>query len=418
MLKDKILLVLILISFIVGLILGEDTRGGGKHDYLYHVKYFENFHLNFKETFLNYGSDQINDNVRNSPIFYIFFSLFLNLGLDTFGLKIINLFLLLPIFYFLNKCIDLKYPNTPLIIKLYFFSLLLLTPTNRTLFSCPYPLLWALAFFIISIYFYLKFEISINENKKMNFAYLNIICLASAAYFTPNFSVFSIYFFFKFYLNYKNSFKTLKIIFLNIFLSLPAIIFIISKDFYLFDSNVKYVSDIQKYNITNKIIIITSIIFIFILPLISNIQKIKEDSIFSNLISYKSFFLISFFIINIYFFNFSENVGGGIIFRISNLLFDNSYFIFLIFGFSLLIFYFLRLFNLNNILLFSLLIIYNIQYEIYYKYFDPLIILLLFFLIKNEEKKFIKIDLIIKKYVLLYIVFLMLNFMKGYIDYY
>ena len=61
MLKDKITLILILISFFVGFILGEDTLGGGKNDYLYHVKYFENFHLNFVETFSNYGLDQNNE---------------------------------------------------------------------------------------------------------------------------------------------------------------------------------------------------------------------------------------------------------------------------------------------------------------------------------------------------------------------
>ena len=41
MLKDKISLILILISFIIGFIVGEDTLGGGKHDYLYHAKYFD-----------------------------------------------------------------------------------------------------------------------------------------------------------------------------------------------------------------------------------------------------------------------------------------------------------------------------------------------------------------------------------------
>ena len=102
MLKDKILLLLILVSFTVGFILGEDTLGGGKHDYLYHVKYFTNFHSNFIETFSNYGMDQTNENVRNSPIFYIFFSLFLHLGFDLFGLKIINLILIIPITYFIN----------------------------------------------------------------------------------------------------------------------------------------------------------------------------------------------------------------------------------------------------------------------------------------------------------------------------
>ena len=67
---------ILILSIILGKYLGEDTLGGAKRDYLYHVKYFENFYQNFTETFSNYGLDQLNENVRNSPLFYILFSQF------------------------------------------------------------------------------------------------------------------------------------------------------------------------------------------------------------------------------------------------------------------------------------------------------------------------------------------------------
>ena len=64
----------VLLSFIIGFIFGEDTLGGGKNDYLYHEKYFVNFYNDFFTTLKNYGMDQANENVRNSPFFYILFS--------------------------------------------------------------------------------------------------------------------------------------------------------------------------------------------------------------------------------------------------------------------------------------------------------------------------------------------------------
>ena len=46
----------IFLSFIVGFIFGEDSLGGAKNDYLYHLNYFYKFSNNFYETFYNYGN--------------------------------------------------------------------------------------------------------------------------------------------------------------------------------------------------------------------------------------------------------------------------------------------------------------------------------------------------------------------------
>ena len=65
----------------------------------------------------------------------------------------------------------------------------------------------------------------------------NTSLVSMSAYFTPNFAVFSLFFFYKFYLVFKNSEKTFFLILLNLLLALPAILFLISKDFYLFYSD-------------------------------------------------------------------------------------------------------------------------------------------------------------------------------------
>ena len=124
-----------------------------------------------------------------------------------------------------------------------------------------------------------------------------------------------------------------------------------------------------------------------------------------------------FIAINIYFYNFLENAGGGIFFHLSNILLNNSLIVYLIFAVSILLFYSLNLYNFNNILILFLLVLYNLQYSMYYKYFDPLVIFLILFLIKFSNNNLIKIELVAKKYVILYILFLSLNFAKAYIDY-
>ena len=177
-------------------------------------------------------------------------------------------------FYF-NNCIDVKYKGISLNIKLCFLSIILISPTVRTLLIWPYPFLWALTFFVISLYYYLKFENTVKKMSKLKNAYLNVFFLALSAYFTPNFSVFAIYFFYRYFLIYSLSKKIFNIFLLNLLLAFPAIYFIIVKDFYLFNSSVYVIDSSIKFNLSNKIIIITTIIFLFFLPLTPTFQKNK-----------------------------------------------------------------------------------------------------------------------------------------------
>ncbi len=417
MTKDKIIPFLILISFLFGFMYGEDTLGGGWHDYIYHKKYFLKFYENFYGTFNNWGMDLINENVRNSPIFYMMYSLFLKIGLEVELIKYVNLGIIIPLVIFFYKCIDMKYQSIDKTIKVYLTSILFLSPTIRTLLIWPYPFIWGLTFFIISVYFYLKFERNNNDLNKFKYSICNITFLALAAYFTPNFAVFSLYFFYKFYLEYKNSKKILGLFILNIFLALPALAFLISRDFYLFNSMVMGVDIFTRFNIANKIIIIISFIFLFFLPLIPKFSELKKH--FTNLSnSYLNIFLISVFImLNIYFFNFIDNVGGGLFYHLSNIYFNNSLLLYFVFFVSVFFFYAIGLYNFNNILIFITLIIYNMQFSIYYKYFDPLLVFVILFLFKFKQKNFINLKIVSDRYVFFYVIFLGLSISKLYINY-
>ena len=77
MIKNKftyLLLLAVILSLIVGLYLGEDSLGSGRHDYTHHLVFLNGFSENFLETYKSFGTIDGNK-VRNSPIFYMLFSI-------------------------------------------------------------------------------------------------------------------------------------------------------------------------------------------------------------------------------------------------------------------------------------------------------------------------------------------------------
>ena len=406
--KLSILALLISITwFVVSFILSKDLIGGAFHDYKYHEKYFFDFSNNFLNTFINYGKS---DEVRNSPVFYVLFSQILKIVINTENLKYFNLVVILPIIYFFSRCLDLKFNKIDKNIKLFFISCIFLSPTISSLINYPYPLIWALSLFLISLYFFLKFEKFI-EHKILN-ALLCIFSLSIASYFTPNFSVFIIFFFYHFYSEFKFTKKLIFLIIFSILLSLPAIIFLIWKDFYMFKNNVFELSVFEKINFSNKIVIISSFLIFFFIPFIQNL-KIYSKNIKEKIKSKNFIILISIILLCILSFNYKSGAGGGFFYKFSIIIFKNYTLLFLVFIFSILYFYFNNLLNFNNILIFVILILYNLQYSIYYKYFDPLLFFIFLFIIKIDVKNFNNLNSISKNCFLFYAIFLLMNIFKD-----
>lgn len=405
-----VVIILGLVSLVLSAYLGEDSLGGARHDYLFHEKFIIAFSENFKQTINQYGN---NFEVRNSPIFYIYSSLFVKNGVKIEYLKYFNLIIIIPLIIFFIKSIDLKFKDISIQAKSFLILLVFLSPTIRSLSAWPYPLSWAICFFLISIYYFLKFEKSKNNHKKIKYSLINILFLALSAYFTPNFSIFAIFYLFYFLKYFKLSNQSILIIFTNIILSLPAIFFLIHKDFYIFKHEADYV--IQNYsiydtiNVANKIIIITSIIFFFFIPFV------KIENLKLNFFSKANIYLGLFIIINIIFFNFSKGLGGGLFYHLSNMFSGGPYLLFFIFILALLIFKNYGLFNPNNIFLFFLLIFYNIQSTIYLKYYDPIILFIFLFLIKT--KIHLKLETLSLRCVIFYLFFLSISFGKKFIVY-
>lgn len=408
----NLLFVFTLISLIIGYVFGEDSLGGAKHDYNFHEKFIKLFAEDFYNTIRLYGSEDFS--ARNSPIFYIILSFLFKFGLPLKIVKYINFFLVILLFHSFYICLKEKYPKINYLTLILFFSAILLSPTIRSLLIWPYPFVWALILFLYSVYYYLKFNFSKVRKDKFKFAIKNIFFVASASYLTPNFAIFTLYFFFYYYKYFGISKNILTIIATNLFLAVPAAIYYYLTDFYILNNNYPFPN--LNLNFSNKIIIISTLILFYFLPFI----KIKD--LYKNLISFKLnkniFYLSIFVIINLVFFNFIKNAGGGIFFHASNLIFNNSIIVFFAFTVFVLMMRILGYINVNNLILFVILLVFNIQYTIYHKYFDPLLLFIFLFLFKfGNKKKKIDITTISTKNFILYLCFLMISLVKSSINY-
>jgi len=370
------------LTVLLGMYFNEDNLGGASHDSIYHFKIVQQFNENFFYTLANFGKYELDLGTRNSPVFWVFISIF-NKFISFDSIRVLNsliIFLTAIIFY---KCLLLKYKNFNHLNLIILASMIFLSPSLRSLVIWPYSLSWGLFLFILSIYYYLK--------SKNNFGLKNSFLILSnvifAAYVYPSFSVFFIFYFFKIINKTRNTILTIKILFLSFMLSLPCIIYLASTDFLknFEDAQGVDTSLSQSLNISNKILIIGTMILYFLMPIIN----LKE--IFIKLKSINKLHLLPIFIFcltNIYFFNFPHSVwGGGFFHKASNIMFGNNYLFFMFSVLSILIIYSIIEKNFNNYLLLIILILFNPQLTIYLKYFDPLIFILFLTLFDFDLKK-------------------------------
>jgi len=220
---------------------------------------------------------------------------------------------------------------------------------------------------------------------------------------------FLFFFFFKYLQKYKLTSKIYLLFLFNVILATPALLFLIKKNLYFFDYEVTNISFLEKINIANKIVIISSIIFFHLLPFFLNsLKKI--------LITRKEILiLIIIYFFSILFFNFPKqyNAGGGIIFHLSNLLTNSSFLLFVFFFFALIYLNQLTRKISFNYLLILLLIPYNLQFTIYHKYFDSVIFIIFMLLFTNQiNKNYFKYENILYLYIF-QLIFLVLSLNKN-----
>jgi len=391
---NKIRIFLILYaSLLFGFYFGENSSGGAYADFQMRMGLIDHFNNNFKETFLNYH----NFSDRHSPLLIIIISLFNNLGIEINIIRLIHLNLI-PLLVFISyKCLVLKFSNINKNFLFLICCVFYLSASLRSIAIWPDSRLIGLFLFLCAVYFFIKFQINYNYKDVI---YSNLLLILSS-YFSPNFSIFFIYFFFYYFKFYNFSRQIIILLLLNFILSLPMFfyVFVLGVNFFAVKA-VSNISTFDSFNISNKIFIISSLIFFYLFPFISNKSSLKLA--INEFKIHHFYFVIIIFFLLLYFFNYSdEYTGGGIFFKFSNLIFGNSYFFFIITFISLLLIVNIFQININNLLLFFILIISNPQLTIYHKYFDPLLILLFFFFFdfKFSKEKLLNTNFLINIYV-------------------
>ena len=403
--KEIVFFLILYTSLIISFFLGENSTGGAIGDYINQKRASQAFASEFLKTFFEYDTY----GTRHSPILIIFLSLFEKIKLPDIFIRLIHLHLALFLPFIFYKCLSVKFKEIDKKILFFLSCLIFLSPTFRSLAIWPDSRLLGLVLFVISIYYFLKFE----ESKNFKFAIYNVIFLALSAYLSPNFSVFSIFFFTKFVLNYGIlSKKIFSIITINFVLALPIFyyIFVLDVNFLLktaavgIEENEKIIFN----NLFNDILITFSIIFFYLIPFIFlKIIRIK------NIFNLKKI-LISILIFSICVFYFDYNYfysGGGIFFKVSNFFFNNNYLFYLISFFAILFTYTLISEKYLNILLFVIIILNNPQYTMYHKYFDPFLLIAFFtiFSFNIDLKKMFQA----KNYLLVFFYFLVFLFISN-----
>ena len=410
--RNNYLILLIYLSIILAFIINEDTLGGASADYntLNHIA--NKFNDNFAKTLFNY--DDLNH--RQSPLFYIFKSFFLNFDENLQRLIFLHIFLLIPLIFY--KCLKLKFNSLDRNNLKLISCLIILFPTFRSYSIWPDPHLMGTLFFLIAIYYYLKF---LTKNNNFKFAILNTFYLAISAYFSPNFGVFVFFFIYEFSKHLKYSLKLISIMLFNLILSLPFF-------YYLFVLNVDFIFNNQNWdigqnfyslnNFSNKIIIVSSLIFFYIIPFYSSIKiKLSYEFLIKNKFNYACSIII--FILSCYYFDFEfiyklTNSGGGFFYNISNLIFGNNFLLFIIC--FLIISYLTKIFieDPKNLILFFVLIFSNPQLTVWQANYSPTIYILLFLIFNLQiENNKINRNFIIFQY-LYFLGYLIANYIYKY----
>ena len=369
-------------SLIVGFYFDENLNLGAIGDWIHtDLPVIESSSKDMVYTILNYEMF----GHRHSPVYLLFLGFLKKIGFSFELIRFFHLNLSLLLIYFFYKCLKLKFDNIEKgLLVLISFSIFL-SPTFRSLSIWPSTRIIGLIFFLLSILEFLKYQ---KTNKEIHI-WKNLIFLIISSYISPNFSVFIIFFIYHFLKKLKFD-KVLNLIIFCFILSLPAF-------YYLFILDVNFLTagtpGFEKgdaiglnFNVSNKILIISSIILFHLLPFLINKKFINN---LKNLINKKLLiFIVIFFAINVYFFNYVLNfTGGGIFYQISHYFLNNNLFFFLISLISLIILGFFSQNNLNNFLIFAILILSNIQNTIYHKYYDPLVLILFFTLMSTSLTK-------------------------------
>ena len=389
------------ISLLVGYFLGEDSSGSGGFPVDFNstwpiLKLIENGeYINFSEYTIHFP--------LHYYILYLFNLLFENK--ETVRLLFTLISLITPYLFFLIlrekfSSIDLN--------KLFFFSqIIFLLPSFRSGAIWANTQLTALIFFMISIFYFIKWE-----NRRSNLIDKNLILqcffLSLAVYSRQLYAVVFLYILYIYFLrlDFKEFIKSSIIIFI---FSLPG--------FFLALSVPRTLSLTFDFNLANSLMVNTSIISFYLIPLyfvvgLNYLGDFKKSNITKG---HYAIILLSFLLVlfSSTFFNYNPSLGGGFFIKLSIIVFNNLYFFYVTSFIGIILIMLIFKENKNTLILFLLLIFGFSSYQIFQKYFEPMLIILLFSIIKFSQIKLIfknyKNIILFQSYFIVYLISAIIN---------
>jgi hypothetical protein len=411
--QDHILaLVFVLIPVVTlfaGFYLNEDlSTGGSRWDFNITwplIVDYSNF--NFLDARLAVVADAKDGAIpRHLPLHYFILSVVYKILNDQNFVRLFYLFfsLLLPIFLYLNL---IKIYNCKKIFVLIVSFSFLFLPYFRSLALWPNAHLTALIFFIISNFFYLR---ALDKDRLFD-KVLNLLFLAFATYSLQTYVILFIFYLTNYFLREKRK------VFINLFLfccflGLPGL--------YILSLNEKMLKlPITKdlfYSITNNF----SIIFFFLLFFLFNknnykvfLNQIRKLKVIETTLILFLFVLIAY---NLdYSMLTSKLRGGGFFYKISHFIFSNNIIFLSSFFFSLFAIFLLIREDFKFFYIIILINIMGLNYQIYQKYFEPLLLIMIFILFKN----FLSANIFLRlKNVLLFYLIIVFYYFLSLINFY
>ena len=190
MAKNKYSIFILYLIFFSAFIFNEDSLGGAKKDFGYLFGHTLEFKENFFYTFFNYDKT----NARHSPIFLIINSFLLKIIEYEFNLRFLLFHLNAITIYYFYKTLRIKFKDTDKKLLILLAGLLVFSPSFRSSSVWPDSYNAGLLFLTISFYNYYKYK----NNLKIRYFFYCTTLYSTASYLSPNFSIFSIFFYLNF----------------------------------------------------------------------------------------------------------------------------------------------------------------------------------------------------------------------------
>ena len=380
---------IVLLTLIASFILKFDiSNGGSSRDLFYHWEYIVALNKDLSILF-EYNHSSERGFSQHYPLHHLVISRFDFLSTkQEYYLNFYFIFsLFLPVLFY--YCLENRYPEIDKKKKIFLSSMIYFLPNYQSSAIWGNSHISSLFFFLGAIYFLNKLEKK-KEKNNLNI-FLIVIFMACAAYTRQYYVIFFPYLFLNILMK-TNSKNIILFCLLSIVLSIPGLLFYINNPMLLGGLLGNYT------NFKSSILITLSIVFVYLFPFfISDLKYniFKSLELFKNK-KFSTIFILSTIIYLYIFINFNYDgyLGGGFFYKISQILIGNNLLFFIIaFSGMFLCFYFFRKKIEDIFLIIIISTSFSSGYAIFQKYFEPMILILIFLLInKDLVKKIFKFN--------------------------